>query len=662
MDSVSVSKGVFSYKGKYKIGHKKKRAAPREHFDEPWYYVYKETWASVENAAKAIRSNMFQQILKDVKGFVSKARGKLLDSFNNEILTAILLTGVNVPDHEVLFQAILEEIRSVTAHIAVIWSKDSSNVKNLVEESVHQFMHNIEADEAEKELRKRQCTMRALVQWHRRHLDAGEPLVIVITDFESASPTALRDFILILSSYSSTMKFVLIFGVATTLHAIHRSLSYDVTSKLLVEVFHMQTQMMILSDVVERTVFSSDIPFKLIGKAFQFLTDIFLFYDFSVESFLAGYKICMIQHFYGNNVSSLCCQPADIKARIGDMADDDIAEIKKLPSIKKHLQSTLKDDGKIAGLDDEKFKKILEGALNGFHRYMNQFLTVLKCLHCLTSSLPNSPMGKQLREVYTKAVYLDDLMESQEYKESLQLLVFLSKEELLGKLNEVLKIVETSEDAAMKRLESELAARLAAIRDASLEIEAAPAEIVTADKKLSRAQLKEKLLKMSQRQSRSPYKEAQVDLINYLDREVFAVHLANPRRMPANEIFCFADGNLAKQHIRGSLRAAIHTGLCDPRMYLNCKCCKLENEDAIPSTLPDLSIIYKLHLESRKLINMYDWLQAFLIIVDPENANSEQQDVDPHLQARFTRAVAELQFLGFIKTSRKKTDHVKRLT
>lgn len=34
------------------------------------------------------------------------------------------------------------------------------------------------------------------------------------------------------------MKFILIFGVATTLHAIHRSLTYDVTSKLNVKVMN----------------------------------------------------------------------------------------------------------------------------------------------------------------------------------------------------------------------------------------------------------------------------------------------------------------------------------------------------------------------------------------------------------------------------------------
>ena len=53
----------------------------------------------------------------------------------------------------------------------------------------------------------------------------------------------------------------------------------------------MQKQIDILSDVLEKTVFCTNIPFKLIGRAFQFLTDIFLFYDFSVENFLHSYKV-----------------------------------------------------------------------------------------------------------------------------------------------------------------------------------------------------------------------------------------------------------------------------------------------------------------------------------------------------------------------------------
>lgn len=42
----------------------------------------------------------------------------------------------------------------------------------------------------------------------------------------------------------------------------------------------------------------------------------------------------------------------------------------------------------------------------------------------------------------------------------------------------------------------------------------------------------------------------------------------NPNRLPASEIFCFSDAYVTKHHLRGSLRAAIHTGLNNPQVYL----------------------------------------------------------------------------------------------
>lgn len=119
--------------------------------------------------------------------------------------------------------------------------------------------------------------MRRLKLWHEENCDPNDPLVIMITDFESSSPAVLHDFILILrycddlaarnemlqfhgflllpsfSSYSRAMKFVLIFGVATTLHAIHRSLTYDATSKLNVQVSNKL--------VVQPTDYAQALPF-----------------------------------------------------------------------------------------------------------------------------------------------------------------------------------------------------------------------------------------------------------------------------------------------------------------------------------------------------------------------------------------------------------------
>ncbi|XP_011865960.1 PREDICTED: origin recognition complex subunit 3 [Vollenhovia emeryi] len=665
METVSLSKGVFAHKGSYKIGRKKRNVKCPAYLNEPWYIAYNETWAYIEQAAENVRSKMFQQVISNLESFVSKIKATPLNVSPHEIATAILLTGVNVPDHTTLFDTTVSKLGKITSHLAVVWSRNCNGVKSIIEDTVYQFLrgatYRSELNDG-PEVRKSQCTMRVLKKSFAENHDPEDPLVVILPDFESFSTNVLHDFILVLSSYRSTLKFVLIFGVATTLHIVHKSLTYDVTSKLVVQVFYTQTQVKTLSDVLEGTVFSTKIPFKLIGRAFQLLTDIFLFYDFSVDNFLQNYKICMIQHFYENNVSSLCCQPEDIKDRMSKLTDENIAEIKSLPSIAKYLKTSSEMANGGEGLGDEEFMKLLGQLLNKFHGFMDQFLIVLRCLHCLIASLPGSPMGKQLREVYTRAVYTNDLTESTEYKECLKLLGFLSKEELLSKLESVVTIVEESKDPEMKKIKITLDNHIAAIREASLSTTATSSKIITVEEKLSRMQLKEKLLKMSQQQSRSAYKQAQFDLIDYLDRKVFSVHLIDPSRVTAHEIFCYGDGNQAKHHIRGSLRAAMHTGLSDPQMYLDCDCCKLENDDDIPRTLPDLSIIYKLHLESRKLINMYDWLQAFLTIVDPQAQSTEQRDVDPQLQARFTQAVAALQFLGFIKTSRRKTDHVKRLT
>jgi origin recognition complex subunit 3 len=51
--------------------------------------------------------------------------------------------------------------------------------------------------------------------------------------------------------------------------------------------------------------------------------------------------------------------------------------------------------------------------------------------------------------------------------------------------------------------------------------------------------------------------------------------------------------------------------------------------------MPDICIVYKLHLECGRLINMYDWLQAFLAIVNPSESGEEQRDVAPEIQYPF---------------------------
>ncbi|CRK91234.1 CLUMA_CG004916, isoform A [Clunio marinus] len=92
----------------------------------------------------------------------------------------------------------------------------------------------------------------------------------------------------------------------------------------------------------------------------------------------------------------------------------------------------------------------------------------------------------------------------------------------------------------------------------------------------------------------------------------------------------------------GIPRGALHQALSNPHIYMQCSCCKIPEQERILPSLPDISIVYKLHLECNKFIN--------------------EDHISPEVQAHFTRSIAELQFLGFIKQSKHKTDTAARLT
>lgn len=93
------------------------------------------------------------------------------------------------------------------------------------------------------------------------------------------------------SSYINVLPFVLVFGIATSLTALHRALPYHVSSKVNIQVFSSQPSTTYLNSVVEHVFFSEDFPFRLGKKVFNLFTDVFLFYDLSVTGFIKNYKV-----------------------------------------------------------------------------------------------------------------------------------------------------------------------------------------------------------------------------------------------------------------------------------------------------------------------------------------------------------------------------------
>ena len=180
--------------------------------------------------------------------------------------------------------------------------------------------------------------------------------------------------------------------------------------------------------------------------------------------------------------------------------------------------------------------------------------------------------------------------------------------------------------------------------------------------RLDRHTLKASLdaLKEGQRETKHrPFDALRTEITNEL-LTALSKHLNPPSALPLHEVTTFTSLAAVKRHLVGAPRAALHTALTQPGEYLRNPALAIDDPGEIPNTFPDLAIGYKLHLECPKLINVFDWLTCWNSIVTGEE--EEHVEIPAKQQARFSRVVAEMQMLGFIRTSNKKTDHVARLT
>ncbi|XP_068630803.1 origin recognition complex subunit 3 [Battus philenor] len=722
--TVSVSKGVFIFANGFKRNKKIKQKSSclfnSISTKEPWYVHFKRNWGLLENEIKQLHHKTYSLLLNDVVSYINSFQHND-QSFtpNGVIPTATLLTGVNQPDHVSQITTLIDLTRdNITPHVAIINSYDGSSIKLMVENMIWQLINgqNILSDNSEDEclddsntiirprLKKSQCTMKILQKWYHNKYQANlssnirfsntrRLLVIIIPDFESFNCNILQDFVMIISSHISTLPFVLVFGVATSVSALHKSFPYNVSSKLLIKVFHSHSSPVFMNQVLENIFLTPTSPFHLSGKAYELLTDVFLFYDFSVAGLLQSIKYCMMDHYFGNNLKSLCCERDKIDKVILELSSEDLENVRQLMSFRGYLE---KQNCRIKIMlfeDDVFLREVLCKEMYKLRDYLFSFHICVRLLYIFVKDLPKNILGKSVREIYSKCA-TENISVTTGFRECMQLINFQSQLRLIDNVKDALKTVNHALQISspvkplrttplknnsnnVKMFDSDFGvAFIKSVRVHMMmflrQLENANNEVTLLthsndDKEINtkfpgnRYKLKEKLLQATRvDRVQSEFEMIRSRFVSYLE-EVFSKGLLPPHTQTFHEIMFFSDVTNIKKQIVGSPRGALHTALNNPFHYLQCHCCRLPSLDSAVDSLPDVCLVYKLHRECGKHINLYDWLQAFAAVINPTEEEDQRQQ-DSSIQTRFTRAVAELQFLGFIKTSKRKTDHVMRLT
>lgn len=695
----SVSKGTFAYKGK-------KRSIDADQYfkrsDTLGTYrqrldVLQEAWENIDTQIQILRSDLNSKIFDDLVKFAKSSHesftlgGGQIDSTPKEIPTAAFVTGVNTPDHGVMFSTLVTTLQDkVSPLVAILKSKDCNSVKNTLSKTLTQLFQNpllfSEDDEAiPGNTKNMTCSMSTLVSWYqekyntnnsspkkRKSLGGGSkdlgqypPIVILFEDLESFLPHVLQDYISICRNYIGEIPLVFVFGIATSVSAVHRLLPNAVSSMLCMEKFQAPPSTEYLNMVINQILMTSRYPFKLGSKVFQLLLDIFLYHDFSVLNFIKGLQFAMMDHFFTNPVSHLCCSLEELEDRVTSLKPKEVEQVRRLMSFRGFVEGCPPSKQEDMLLNDKVTKSEFVVLLRRIHTYHSHLYPVLKCLHIMVSKIPKHPLGKQLREVYSRLLK-SFICDTEDYKECIELLRMTSKDELMDLLQQCRSSLTEDLPPDLSTLPSDLDALL----DRFLKIDEVTEEETPENteeslhlEKTDLHTLRKRLQEEGKKKKKlSPYEKLRNETIDFFD-SLFRKFLVCPTSLPLYEIFYYDAWGEIKRHLNASPRSVVQMALSSPHHYLQCKCCESEPGSVTPS-MPDICIAYKLHLECTQLINLYDWLQAFVTVVTTDEDLDEEKikNPDKELQARFIRAVSELQFLGFVKPTKRKTDHVARLT
>ena len=160
-----------------------------------------------------------------------------------------------------------------------------------------------------------------------------------------------------------------------------------------------------------------------------------------------------------------------------------------------------------------------------------------------------------------------------------------------------------------------------------------------------------------------PQEAAYTKIIDKIDTALkgyFEANLTNPKDLFMHEICVYDLPSPHRDVLTPRPRFAIERALSSPHDYLGHECCDHTSE-GLSAFQPATAILHQLYLESGSLINTADLWSAFWTIVGNEGAENEDRE-QQRVLALFSRALADLKYLGMVKHSRKKADHLAKLS
>lgn len=649
-------------------------------------------WSKTESVIKDVLRNINLDVFNEIDIWVHESfdaitsRGKpefakvtssfpiVTDAMSKQLFCGMVLTrNMEVVDDLLTFADLGQHLRSHGCHVANLSSFDFSP-KNGISGSIKSLLRKflmVTLDVAD---------ISALASWYAEQDNYGNPVVVIIEDLERCCGTVLSDFILMLSEWIVKLPILLILGVATTIDAPRYVLSSNALQCISPHKFILRSPSERLDSIIDAVLVRQFSGFNVGHKVATFLRNCFLRQDGTLSSFVRALKMSIIHHFSMEPLSFI------LKGLL-DQNDGQVLFSWKHETLPEAMLSRAFNLPSYMGIRGEPNGEILEQGLSQLKRSQKLWSSVLLCLY---------EAGKfhkiSLLDLYSES--LDpDLWEIRAYDlHSVldnNLKVPSNNQIVAGEQNNlhmggfICQAIRKVRDLSPVAL-CQLLVSWEAISEGVTEIQEKVKELQSLSNIDDNKNVNEELTNISRRHTTRNYtnieRDAQVlhekaaALIGSMVRD----YMQPMECIPFHEILCFKNVDKLQSNLMGDPRRRIQADLLESYKFLKCSCCRISCNTPLPS-MHDTSIMYSLAQEHGDLINLHDWYQSFKATIcsttkpkqrlkqspSPKKRKSgaEPREIDEaSLQARFCRAVAELQITGLLRMpSKRRPDYVQRV-
>ncbi|GAB4831714.1 Origin recognition complex subunit 3 [Ancistrocladus abbreviatus] len=650
--------------------HKTKEACKDDFFERLRMEAFDFVWLKIESTIKVALRNISTSVFEDVYHWVhesfqvirsSRPDGLVEATWPYPVITNVsfklVFTGLvftktmEFVDNMLMFEELGLYLKSQGCYVAKLSSLDFTTkhgIGGCLRSLVRQLlMVSLNA-----------ADMSILASWYSEQREYNNPIVIIIEDVERCCPSILSDFIMMLSEWAIKIPVVLIMGVATMFDAPTNILSSDALQRLHSFKFMLGSPVDIMDSILEAALLRPCTWFSVGHKVALFLRNYFSEKDGSLTSFIRALKLACVQHFITEPLSFLLkdCSLEDDFQHVWcenhvfplDMVLKDAA---KLPSCRRVAKLTIEN---------------LACGLAELKRLQKRWIAVVRCLHEAGKS-----QKIQLLDLYCEA--LDPGTSSPNFGCMPGQYGSFSKCVSISQV--VRNVRELPSKALCELLESwekiteDISEMHGRVRDLQgmLKLEV---------KSLASNSTHVSMRYASQSDSNVPknkkaLNEKALRLIEWMLRDC----IRPMECMPFHEIICFTNVDKLKSALLGDPRRRIQADLSEFYEFLCCHCCT--GGDKLSPSMHDTSIMYRLAREHGDIINLQQWYQTFrTTITHPasegkkrlkhqpsrkkrKNIEDSEDQSEAAIQARFCRAVTELQILGLLRMpSKRRPDYV----